>query len=129
MKRKYLDEINVTERPDLWEIDDKHKMAKWEKQREEIGFDDRELWSLDYTFLLWLYERLVRFKDVVDNFVDLSYWKFNYLNKEYTQEELINLMIGKLELYFSNNLEHIERIKCSKEIAEIWAIVLPVMWY
>ncbi|MEI6296247.1 MAG: hypothetical protein WCO84_01195 [bacterium] len=31
---------------------------QWAKERKRYGFDERETWSLDHTFFIWLYERL-----------------------------------------------------------------------
>lgn len=36
---------------------------KWWKQRRTRGFDDRELWNLDYTILKFVYPRLKAFRD------------------------------------------------------------------
>lgn len=129
MKRKYLDDLGVTERPDLWNKDDKRN-PQWEKEREIYGFDERETWDLGQTtFYCWLYERLKRYIEIAP--VSLNYHKFGYKDKGYTQGELINMMIEKLEFYFSSeyndfNFEHWEKVH---EVEQIWAIVLPSMWW
>jgi len=40
-----------------------NKHIKWWWQRRVRGFDDRELWSLDYTIAKYALPRLKRFKD------------------------------------------------------------------
>ena len=64
MKRKYLDEIGFVERPDMWGSDNKKRNADWQKEREKYGFDSRETWSMDVTFVCWLYERLKMFVEI-----------------------------------------------------------------
>lgn len=37
---------------------------EWSKQRKKLGFDDRELWSLDHTIAKFVLPRLIRFREV-----------------------------------------------------------------
>ena len=130
MNRKYLDDIGVTERHDLWCNDDDQRQECWKEQRELYGFDDRETWSLDYAFYLWLYERLKMFLDV--NCIDLEFYKFEYEGEELTQQECIDRMIKGCEVYFNINDDWNipeEDQKMINDVAKIWAIVLPAMWW
>ena len=104
----------------------------FEKEREIYGFDSRETWSLDYVFYMWLYERLKMFVEIGGQVVDLNYHKFDFKGKEYTQLELINMMIERLESYFKKEdlfVSSEEEYEPIKEIGEIWALVLPAMWW
>lgn len=118
----------------------------FEKEREIYGFDSRETWSLDYVFYMWLYERLKMFVEIGGQVVNLNYHKFDFKGKEYTQLELINMMIEKLEYYFNEDARDskIDEYRKQgmgiveadnkayepiKEIGEIWALVLPAMWW
>lgn len=127
--RKYLDDIGVTDRPENLKGD--HKSSKtWQQERKIYGFDERETWNLDYSFYLWLYERLKMYIKVASAFVDLNYHQFEYDGEKYTQLQMINLMLERLEFLFSPeyddwNRTHVEYIL---EIPKIWAIVLPSMW-
>ena len=129
MGRKYLDDIGVTERPDTWCIDDS-RQERWQEQREIYGFDDRETWSLDFAFYLWLYERLKMYLDV--NFVDLEFHKFEYEGEELTQQECIDRMIKGCEVYFKLdddwNISEEDK-KMIDDVTKIWAIVWPAMWW
>lgn len=129
MNRQYLDDIGVTERPDTWCADDP-RQERWKEQREIYGFDDREVWSLDYAFYLWLYERLKMYKEIA--FVDLAFHKFEYEGEELTQSECIDRMIKGCEVYFKIeddwNIPE-EDQKMIDDVARIWAIVLPAMWW
>lgn len=67
MGRRYLEEIGVElkETPWGWNKGDSRE-DRWQKEREEIGFDERETWSLDHTMNLLLYERLRRYKELAE---------------------------------------------------------------
>lgn len=128
MKRKYLDDIGVTDRPDTWNKDDS-RQPTWTQERDVYGFDERETWSLDYSFRLWLYERLKKFIDVCC--INLDYHKFEYQGKEYSQRQMIDMMLERLEFSFRpeyNDLDD-EQFQYVNEIGQIWAIVLPAMWW
>ena len=43
------------------EPDDCGRQEKFDKQKEKLGFDDREIWNLDCTFVAWVYPRLKRY--------------------------------------------------------------------
>lgn len=127
MNRKYLDDIGVTERPDTWFPEDTRQEA-WRRAREVYSFDEREIWNLDFSFYLWLYERLRFFLDC--NAIDLEFHKFDYKGQIYTQKQMIEMMIERLEFYFSkkyNDLNEQHTMYVS-EISKIWAEVLPAMW-
>jgi len=34
------------------------RQPKWKEQQNKYGFDERETWSLDFTFIAWIYPRL-----------------------------------------------------------------------
>ena len=39
------------------------RQESWKKQKEELGFDIRELWNLDFTMAHFIYPRLKYFRD------------------------------------------------------------------
>jgi len=41
---------------------------KWSKQRKKLGFDDRDLWSLDHTIVKFVLPRLIRFREVASGY-------------------------------------------------------------
>ena len=131
MGRKYLDDIGE-DYSWVWEPEGSERDELFEKEREIYGFDSRETWSLDYVFYMWLYERLKMFVEIGGQVVDLNYHKFDFKGKEYTQLELINMMIERLESYFKKEdlfVSSEEEYEPIKEIGEIWALVLPAMWW
>lgn len=145
MGRKYLDDIGE-DYSWVWKPEGSERDELFEKEREIYGFDSRETWSLDYVFYMWLYERLKMFVEIGGQVVDLNFHKFNFKGKEYTQLELINMMIERLEYYFNEDARDskIDEYRKQgmgifeadnkayepvKEIGEIWALVLPAMWW
>lgn len=134
MSRKYLEELHsetVTNYCRLLENKEDDREAIWEKERQIYGFDNRETWSLDFTFYLWLYERLMMYKEIGGQAVDLTYHRFEYKNKEYTQLELIDEMLTRLRFCFSEeyNEWNEEDYEYVHEIEAIWAVILPAMWW
>ena len=124
MQRKYLDDLGITDRPDTWNPDDR-RQNQWEEQRKIYGFDERETWSLETAFYLWLYERLKMYLEYT--IVDLDFYKFEYKGKTYTQKQMIDMMIERLEEYLTDETDEKSFEKYPNEICEIWALVLPVM--
>ena len=131
MGRKYLDDIGI-DYSWVWKPEGSERDEVFEKEREIYGFDSRETWSLDHVFYMWLYERLKMYIEYAGEIVDLNYHKFDFKEKEYTQLELINMMIERLESYFKKEdlfVSSEEEYEPIKEIGEIWTLVLPAMWW
>lgn len=128
MLRKYLDDIGVAERPDTFRPDDE-RQPKWKEEREVYGFDSRETWALDQTFYLWLYERLMMYKEIA--IVDLTFHKFEYNGNSYTQIELIDAILERLKFSFSDEYKDYEdkQWEYVHEVEKMWAVVLPAMWW
>ena len=128
MNRKYLDDIGMIERPDLWNKEDT-RQERWTKEREEYGFDERETWDLEISFRLWLYERLKMYLD--RNCVNLEYHKFEFKGKEYTQQQMIDMMLERLEFSFKEDYNDYDPKQYAyvNEIEEIWTIVVGAMWW
>ena len=129
VKHKYLDDIGVEYKhlfPYLYE-EENNKLHTdtqkfFQKEYETYGFTSNETWDLDNTFY------------------------FAFKGKEYTQLELINAMFERLEYYFNEDAfdnkvdEYMKQgmniIEADNkayepiiEIGEIWAILLPCMWW
>lgn len=145
VKHKYLDDIGANYNW-VYGIENSDRDKRFEEQRKIYGFDERETWDLDGTFYMWLYERLKMYVEIGGQIVDLNYHKFTFKGKEYTQLELINMMLERLEYYFKedaidNKMDEYRKqgmdiVEADKkayepvmEIGEIWAIILPSMWW
>lgn len=157
MAHKYLKEAGFDR--DFWadtlpKNDDRR--PEWAKQRREYSMDERETWSLGNLSLTWLYEHIKMYLDFSDiDYVDLNWHKFIYNDVEYDQKQILNKILHDIELYFNLNdcfflerfgkteieLAHedrgIEKIithnreqpNFRKEIFDLWAVVLPQMWW
>ena len=150
--RKYLNDIGIKEDetciPNSADTSDE-RMPRFLEQREKYGFDERETWSLEFTFACWLYEHLMMYLEIADNTINLSFHKFKIpviqeQNKEFdyetvkdnikyeetTQKECIELCIDYLKKYFETNREMDERSDAYLRIAiEIFSIISPAMWW
>lgn len=128
MKRKYLDDLGVKNR---WDQINDEREKRWKKQRKTYGFDDRETWNLDSAFYEWLYERLMMYKEIGGKIVNLDSGQFEYGGKIYSQAELIDEMLKRLEFNFSDKYNDWEedQYKYVHEIEKMWAVVLPAMWW
>lgn len=129
MKRKYLDDTGVSERWWTWYND--RPTRKERKAIRTYGFGHKECFSLDSTFHLWLYERLMMYLDDAAGYINLEYHTFEFEGKRYTQRQLIDRMLEDLRFIFSEDYDDTDpsHYKREREIAQIWAIVLPAMWW
>ena len=139
MAHKYLNDIGIEVSDDFKyfvrclngeQVND-GRWEKWKGERETYGFDSRETWDLSYVFHLWLYEHLMMFKEHAAEVVDLDFHKFKFENVEYTQLELIDLMLKRLRFRFSAECDEFneEHLKIIKSITEIWSLVHMAMWW
>ena len=126
--RKYLEDIGVKDYPEAWSKNSK-RQKRWKRQQRLYGFDERETWDLHWSFYYWLYERLMCYLEVCN--IDLSYHKFTYCNRKYTQEQLIDMMLERLRFSFSEDYDEFnnEHWNYVHETEKIWAIILPSMWW
>lgn len=129
---KYLKDIGVKEdeMSQNW-LPDEKRQVKWEKQRQKYGFDEREIWSLDITYCMWLYERLMMFKDInkLENTTKNKYGKYKY-----TEYECVCFILECLKAYIKakpyligqkiNNKIYKNMRKAHKLLGHI----LPILW-
>lgn len=133
-RHKYFSDIEnkECEHPSTWGAKDDSRSRVWYQERRKYGFDSRETWSLNTTFYIWLYERLMMYKEKANEIVDLTWHKFEYKGETLTQIECIDRMIEGCKIYIQNSYDYEidkEKLEKVKEVAEIWALVLPVMWW
>lgn len=128
LNRKYFDDIDMADKPPyLWCSNDE-RQTQWEKEQAEYGFDEREIWNLNYTFYCWLYERLKMF--VERACINLNYHTFEYKGETLTQKQCIDKMLEGLEIVLTKeeyNLTEEDLIKIN-DITYIWALVIHCMW-
>lgn len=150
MTRKFLNEIGIN---GICLSPGDSREKKYKNYEEKYGVFPPDCWDLDYTMLCYLYERLLQYKR--DACVDLTYHKFTFDGKEYTQEELIDEMIEIAEFVLMDLDKVSKRTKTYKRLTsnkyyikygefnsfddeqfnirgnfwKIWAIIYPAMWW
>ena len=137
MARKYLEEIGIKAEDTPWGYgyEDDEREERWQKEREEIGFDERETWSLDHTMNLLLYERLHRYKELAEKIINLDFHTFKYNDEELTERQCIERILEGLELEltldeYDKRRQEDEYIK--EKIGSIWKIydlVKYALWW
>jgi hypothetical protein len=129
--RKYIDDLGIKyeDTPQGWCPDDPRE-EKWEEEKEIYGFDSRETWSLDYSFRLWLYERLCMYNEI--NIVDTSFHKFEYKGETLTLQNCIDRMIEGLKLDLTIEEYDLKKKEVQNKIDDvfpIFALCCPFLWW
>lgn len=135
--RRYLDEVGVKrkDRPEGWHNNLKRKIKCW-FQRRRYGFDYRETFDLDYTWTLWMYERLKMFRKYATEMVDLTEQRYEFDGEKWSLLELIDMMLTRLEYRLNPKFKYDdcapddEREFNYVHTAErIWAVICRDMWW
>lgn len=132
--RIWLDRIGVKrrDRPEGWNRPVKRRL-KCLLEKHIYGVDSRETYSLDDTWRMWLYEHLKMYLKKADPVVDLSDNLFTFNDEQYTQKELIEMMLSRLEFYLNPKYHYNEYDRHDyeyvNEIEQIWAVVCSSMWW
>ena len=128
MTHKYLDDILPKGKsPYNFYYYDEIRNQKWEKEREQFSFDEREMWLLDFTFFCWLYERLKKYKEV--NHTDLTSKIIKVNNEEKNLEEWVNLMINNSKDLILANIYSEENVKLAEFTIEIFKQTIFYLWW
>ena len=132
-RHKYFEDIENKsfEHPSKWgNLINDTRQKTWYNERRKYGFDSRETWNLNSVFYIWLYEHLMMYKEKASKIVDLEFYKFEYKGETLTQIECIDRMIEGCKLYIQNDEPYDTEIQEKiKSVVEIWAMVLPYMWW
>ena len=128
MAHKYLENILPKGKtPYDFECDDEIRNQKWEKEREQYGFDERETWNFDFTFFCWLYERLKKYKEVSP--VDLTCKIIKVNNEEKNLGEWLDIMINNAEALILLDMYSEENIKLAEFTIEIFKQTIFYLWW
>ena len=134
-KCKYLDDLGlkIEHYGTNFISDDDSRSENWSKQREEYGFDERETWNLDTTFIEWVYTRFLMYKEIC--IIDTGYHKIFYKNEKITQGEAIDKVLGlakeilqRVNSVWNKDIDNMV-YENSREICEILKELLPYMWW
>ena len=128
MNHKYLNDILPKGKsPYDFYYDDEVRSQKWESERQEFSFDEREMWLLDFTFFCWLYERLKKYKEVSP--VDLSCKIVKVNNEEKNLDEWLDIMINNTEALILLDMYSEENIKLAEFTIEIFKQTIFYLWW
>jgi len=133
LEYKYLEELGVRKKEcDMKKLlENDRRMDNWLEAEQETGVFPPDCWNLNITMAMWMYSHLRRYLE--ESCVDLTYYKFQYKDKEYTQREAIDFMTDGFGYYIVNCWSFGENEKEAhnrmKEACEMWSIVFPVMWW
>ncbi len=129
--RAYLDELEKDARSYSKQNPTDERWPNWADQKKIYGFDETETWNLNSTFYAWLYEHLRMYTDKANKIVNLHFHKFEWNGKEYYQDEIIDMILDHIRFFFSEDYDDFseENIMYIEEIGELWALVLPAMWW
>ena len=147
---KYLNEIGVTPIQQFYKdnsrfsrkIRDWFRCRKYQKIQMKDGFNPTETWDLEQSFYQWLYEGLRSYMDyatdVIDLDVDKEWYSLKYKGKWYTQRQLTEILLEKLEfvLHVDGNWGDIptsqevqdefkKRREVGNEIHDMWKVLAP----
>ncbi len=129
MNRKYLEEIIPKEKIFGYhdETDERHE--RWCEQEKIYGFCDIETWDLDSTFAQLIYERLMMYKEIGGEIVDLNYHKCEYLGEEYTELEMIDKMIGKCKDAMNFSSISTDHVEIMDEVYDMLKVCHRYLWW
>ena len=109
------------------------RSEKWARQREKYGFDEREIYGLDYTFIEWLYSHCRMYKDKAGNIIDLNFWRFAHNGNVYTQGEAIDYIIKCTGDFLSRDRNELstesDRYNAALDACRLWVEIMPQMWF
>lgn len=88
----------------------------------------RDCWSLDYAFIQWLNEHCKVYLKDASKVVDLTFHKFTYEGVEYTQEEIIKMMISLSDNLLKNYWSILD-YKDRDKLLDLWKLVIGAMWW
>ena len=92
-RHKILSDIGIDELSMVQNLvgDEDSRNGEWAAEREKYGFDERETWNMDESFVQWLLERLIRYKDISTS--DLKWHKHKHRGKRINKGQAIDRMV------------------------------------
>ena len=132
-EHKYLRDLGLKEDdlPWKWDVDYKKRL---ENQEKIYGFNMTETYSLDLTLDLFLYERLMMYREKAKEVIDFTSHKYEYEGKTKNLGELLDLMIDGLRFRltkdkFDSFAWDEKDLKQYNEPYQILAIIINDLWW
>lgn len=129
----YLAELGVPKKDQVctFASDKDERSATWSMQRKVFGQDETELWSLDTTFLQWMYCHVRMFKDIggCEGHMETIPWDGVDLMLPQALDILIDIT-GRAILHQYGTQEEREEYKEElQQLTKLWGRVLPSLWF
>ena len=132
-RNKYLDDLGIPiEKYGTNFLDNRdYRWQSWMKEQKEYGFDARECWNLDITFVEWLYSHLSKYLE--DTIVNTEYHHFEYREtdesepKDVTFGEAIDIIREACKEYLKS--PEFDREFLPKNIMILLGDIMPALWW
>lgn len=129
-KNKYLDELGIP--IERYGVNWRDDCSYYEQQREEYGFDQREIYDVDVIFAEWLYSHLKMYLEVAGKDLNLNSEDEDRLiefgNGCYTISGAIDYILERLERHLTIEEEN-PTYQDYKEALHMWAEVAMYIWW
>lgn len=132
---KYLEDIGLRVEQITSNVcgDNDDRKSRWDKQKELYGFDERETWALETTFIEWLYSHLKMYLDIGGEIIDLDFYKFEYKGEQYTQRECIKIILSACEKFLKTEdpfwRDCNSTVQDMIDTIKLFADMFPAMWW
>lgn len=144
MAHMYLEQIGVESDdpcvPNTEQVDEKRD-GLFKEQRDTLGFDERETWSIDFTLAAWVYERFMWYleKAPIDTTfyqVEATYAKmgddgsYHQVRRTVSQKKAIKLVCKYMRYYLLHQDDDCVRANARYEAALVtMSQLMPLMWW
>lgn len=127
-KCKYLDDLGIPRKEQGTNFikGSFKRRRRWAKARKKYGFDERETWDLERSFVEWIYTRVMMYKDCTKDIIDLKFHKIPYKDAEITQKEAIDRILQLSQAYLKDDTVNHNAVK---DICDLWKEVSYCMWW
>ena len=89
----------------------------------------RECYNLNWEFVKWINEHCKVYLKDASKIIDLTFHKFTYEGVEYTQEEVIKMMISLSDNLLKSDDWSIQYYKDRDKLLDLWKLVIGAMWW
>jgi hypothetical protein len=125
MQQKYYEKQIDIGSPEQYywnRIEDDPRQPKWQEQQNKYGFDERETWSLDFTFIAWVYPRLKMYREINAGY------PMGITKKQWNK--IIDEMIEGFELYLkTDNLYNKEANEKLERSLDLFREYIRTIWW
>lgn len=133
-RNKYLDDLGIPleKYGTNFLNDDDPRAAEWQEERKQYGFDSRECWSLDQTFIEWLYSHFMKYKEDADKTIVLSGPNsnhFDYKGENIDHLQAINIICDNCKMLLTDKNTVLEGKFFDKDTWILLGQLMPCMWW